>query len=99
MAEKMQIVKNKDVQIEALNERQTQMLKEKEKLMREYGNEIRARETEMDSIRIRCEEDIARKERENQKVKKRYEETVKKLEQQREQEQNLMREDFEQRIN
>ena len=60
----MQIVRNKDVQIENLNEKMTQMLKEKEKLMREYNNDLKLRENEMESMKIAFDEELAKKERE-----------------------------------
>lgn len=64
MAEKVQIVKNKDQQVESLNDRITSLLKEKERLMRDYANDIRLRESEMESMRITFDEDLARKDRE-----------------------------------
>ena len=48
----MQIVRNKDVQIDNLNDKVTSMLREKEKVMREYSNDIRLREGEIESMRI-----------------------------------------------
>jgi hypothetical protein len=57
VAEKVQIVKNKDMQLETMNERITTLLKEKERLMRDYSQDLRLRDTEMHSMRIAREED------------------------------------------
>ena len=74
VAEKVQIVKNKDQQLETFNDRITTLLKEKERLMRDYANDIRMRESEMESMRIAFNEDLAKKEREKTQLKHRLEE-------------------------
>lgn len=51
------------------------MLKEKERLMREYSNDIRLREGEIESMRITYEEELAKKEREKAHLKTKYDET------------------------
>lgn len=58
IAEKVQIVKNKDYQIEGLNEVIAANVIEREKLMREYSSEVAMRETEIESLRIRQEVDM-----------------------------------------
>lgn len=112
VAEKVQIVKNKDQQLETFNDRITTLLKEKERLMRDYANDIRLRESEMESMRIAFNEDLAKKEREKTQLKHRLEEANQRVsslerdlgdyrqqEEQRDAEVNRLRDDFEQRIN
>lgn len=70
----MQIVRNKDVQIDNLNDKVTAMLREKEKVMREYSNDIRLREGEIESMRISYQEELSKKERDKQHIKTRLEE-------------------------
>ena len=80
--------------------------------MRDYANDLRLRETEMESMRISYNEDISKKEREKTSLRQRLEEannkiliTEKELESYRvkEDERDLevarLRDDFEQRIN
>lgn len=70
----MQIVRNKDVQIDNLNDKVTAMLREKEKVMREYSSDIRLREGEIESMRISYQEELSKKERDKQHIKARLEE-------------------------
>jgi hypothetical protein len=46
VAEKMQIVRNKDTHIDSLNDRVSGLLREKEKFMREYSESLSLREAE-----------------------------------------------------
>ena len=80
--------------------------------MRDYANDIRLRESEMESMRIAFNEDMAKKEREKTQLKHRLEEANQRVtslerdlgdyrqqEEQRDAEVNRLRDDFEQRIN
>ena len=80
--------------------------------MRDYANDIRLRESEMESMRIAFNEDLAKKEREKTQLKHRLEEANQRInslekdqanfrqqEEQRDTEVNRLRDDFEQRIN
>jgi DNA anti-recombination protein RmuC len=80
--------------------------------MRDYANDIRLRESEMESVRIAFNEDLAKKEREKTQLKHRLEEANQRVtslekdladyrqqEDQRDAEVNRLRDDFEQRIN
>lgn len=76
IAEKVQVVKNKDLQIENLNEVIALSVKDREKLMREYGSEVAMRETEIESLKIRFEEDLIKKEKEKTHMRQMYEEKL-----------------------
>ena len=49
------------------------MLKEKEKLMREYNNDLKLRDNEMESMKISFNEEIAKKEKEKLNFKTKIE--------------------------
>jgi len=56
--------RNKDQAIDTLNEKLTQLLKEKEKFMKEYVEDLRMRDLERDQLRLSFEDDIRKHERE-----------------------------------
>ena len=110
--EKEQIQRAKDQVIDNLNERQTQLLKEKEQILIQYSNDVQAREDE----RRDFEEQVRKMERERQELKAkasakdeeifRLNQEVGQLkgeisqrEEQQEQEQLNLRRDFEYRLN
>ena len=64
MAEKQLIVKSKDQQLDTLNDRLTALVKDKERLMRDYAGDLHLRDTELDSLRLAHDEDLAKHQRE-----------------------------------
>lgn len=60
--------------MEALNTKVTTLLKEKERVMKDYANDIRMRESEIETMRITFNEDLAKKEREKALIRAKYEE-------------------------
>lgn len=83
IGEKEKIVRNKDLEIETLNEAVSQHVREKEQIMREYRSEVAMRETEIESMRLRYEDEIQKRDRERNSVRQRHEDEVKRLQEMR----------------
>ena len=81
-----------------MNDRITSLLKEKERLMRDFASDLRLRETELESLRLAFNEDLATKEREKSSLKLKLEEANVRISA-GEADTSRLRDDFEQRIN
>ena len=52
------------------------MVREKEKIMREYSNDIKLRENEIEGMRISYSEELSKKDRERLQLKSRLEDAL-----------------------
>ena len=94
--EKEMMGRNKDQAIDTLNEKLTQLLKEKEKFMKEYVEDLRMRDLERDQLRLSFEDDIRKHEREKGELQKRVQEKNSQVHRM-EQELHTLRSDYRQR--
>ena len=66
--EKDKMSKEKDAQVDLLNEQKTKLLKEKEKLLKEHSENILIRDTEHERQKGEFEAKIKKKEEESSKI-------------------------------